>query len=198
MNRKVLEKALKEIGDNVPKATKKGFNLWGRTTLGKFEAKQLNGRPGLHKRTGTLSRSFKFKTTGTKLKDIQGSFSTNVKYAAIHESGGTVKAKAGKMLAIPIPGGPALTPAGVSRYASPLRKSLPGTHHFFVHKAGSGKLYLLGVEKGVADTGPVAWFALKKSVFIPKRLHLQRTIKNERDALIKNLGDNFKRGGFNG
>jgi len=197
-NRKVLEKALAEISRNVPKATKTGFKTWGTTTLGKFVGQRLAGRPGLKKRTGDLSRSFFFKTTGTMVDgNVVGSFYTRSKYAAIHEFGKTITPKKAKRLAVPVPNGPALTAAGVNKYKSPLRTTLPKSHHFFVHKADSGKLYLLGVDKNDADAEPVAWFRLQLSATIKPRMHLRKTISAERDNLINRLGDSC-RGLFDG
>lgn len=76
----------------------------------------------------------------------------------------TIRPRRAKYLAIPLPN--ALTKAGVARYPSPLRDSLPrafpgGT---FVRRSRRGNLILFGLRVP-GSTFPEPLFVLKKSVF---------------------------------
>jgi phage gpG-like protein len=86
-----------------------------------------------------------------------------VKYARIHEFGGTITPKKAQYLAIPMAA--AKTGTGVSRYESP--RQVPG---LFVFKSKAGNLLLARREgkKGKLKL----FFVLKKSVKIPARPYL--------------------------
>jgi len=91
-------------------------------------SKNLSGTP-MESRTGLLRKSLQVEVVGNSLKDLRASFysaglfaGTPVVYAAIHEYGGTVKAKNAYKN---VPGGPYLniptksnqTAAGVTRFS---------------------------------------------------------------------------------
>ncbi|PKN91104.1 MAG: hypothetical protein CVU44_21035 [Chloroflexi bacterium HGW-Chloroflexi-6] len=101
-------------------------------------------------RTRTLSRSLTSEheeITPTRVADAIG---TNLEYAPIHEYGGTIRAKKGKYLAIPIGG----------MKDSPVGKNLHLT------KTSGGTLLLV-------DDGGQAQYVLKESVTIPARPYLR-------------------------
>lgn len=77
-----------------------------------------------------------------------------VRYAKLQEVGGTVTGR--PYLRIPLP--PALTGAGVDRYASPLRATAPG--QFYLRRSKAGNLLLFNR----ADGRP--WYVLKSSVTV--------------------------------
>lgn len=129
---------------------------------------RMSGRPGLAARSGALRRSWKVEIRGESLETLHGTYATTSRYARIHEHGGTIRPTSAKMLAVPLSA--ARTPAGVSRYGSPLRAILaanfPGGT--FVQRTKSGALILFG--KPTKDSAPVPLFVLKDSVTIPPRL----------------------------
>jgi phage gpG-like protein len=147
--------------------------LTGAALKGQREAvKACKSR--LKVRTGRLSQSIAGKIEPGSTSDaIKLTLSAggrvaggaDVKYAATHEFGATITPKNSKMLRIPIPGGPALTRAGVDRFATPLRAT--GAGQFAIQKSG-GKLYLINTAaKGKAAARP--WYVLRYSVKIPAR-----------------------------
>lgn len=193
INEEKLKKVLERKGRGLQSVSRASLQAWGLMTLGKFKAKQLSGRPGLNKRSGTLSRNTRFMARGHDLSDLEGRFSIGGpagKYARIHETGGTITPKKARMLAIPIPGSPAVTPAGVSKYPSPLRANLPKSHDFFLLETG-GQVLLMGDRKG--GDKPRPWYVLKHSVKIPKRLGFKKTINREKRQLIVGLRKDFGR-----
>lgn len=138
--------------------------------------RRLSGRPGLARRTGALARSFQTEVTGSKIGDLRGAYFSTSRYAAIHETGGTITGK-GKLLAIPLAA--ARTAAGVGRYPSPLRQTLPASFPggTFVRRSRAGNLILFGRTVKGADPTPL--FVLKQSVTIPARLGTQETWEKE-------------------
>src|SRR3990167_6310333 len=79
-------------------------------------------------RSGRLRASIGASATeianGAELRLRAGWGTGQVRYARIQEHGGTIVPRSGKFLAIPV--GPALTGAGVSRFASPRDVPPPG------------------------------------------------------------------------
>jgi len=183
-----LNRVLRRIGDNLGKESKNGLEGWSRYALKRFVASRLSGGTGaLQRRKGDLARSFLFEVSGLGL-DSQTEFRTDSRYAAIHEEGGTIKPKRARALAIPVRGGPALTPAGVSRYASgdgqSLRNTLPSDYTFWIYRAPDGKVWLMGrknLESGRAAKGKKtraqAWFQLVKRVRIKPRMKFRESIR---------------------
>jgi len=111
-------------------------------------------------RSGALRRSIRGTASGTTVTVTAGEHGGEpLKYARIQELGGTVRPTRAKYLSIPV--GPALTAAGVSKYASP--RQVPGLH--FVQSLKGQPL--------LADQEGTVWFVLKKSVTI-KAKHFLR------------------------
>jgi len=189
MGRQKLLKNLKTMERRVFPATKKGFESWSINALNIFKGRRLNGPPGVGERTGDLRRSFRQRVTGNQLTNVEALFTTRSKYAALHEYGGTVKPKKAKMLAIPLPGTPALIEDKRARYASPLRESLPKNIRFAVVRSKKGNLLLFGKAPG-EEARP--WYLLRKSVKIKPRLEFGKTIKREHKRLIENMRKRYK------
>jgi len=120
----------------------------------------------LKTRTGRLRASIGSMVTkrGIEIMALIGSGVRNakgrVKYANIQETGGIIRAKSGKFLAIPLPA--ALTPAGVPKKTSPLDYV-----NTFIAKG------VIFQKKGKKFT-PL--YALKKSVRIPASKYLSKTL----------------------
>jgi hypothetical protein len=83
-----------------------------------------------------------------------------------------ITAKVGSYLRIPLSGGPALTSAGVDRYAGTRLRTVPG---FFVAKSKAGNLILFrrSLRGGPAE----AWYVLKQSVTIPPHPWFTRAVE---------------------
>jgi phage gpG-like protein len=134
----------------------------------------VSGRT-LSVRTGRLRQSI----AGTSRDGSGGAFQavlkaggrvsdgSSVRYAGLHEYGGTIRPVRAKMLRIPLPA--ALTSAGVDRMATPLRATAPGMFH--VRRSAAGNLVLIHNETGVP------WYVLKSQSVIPARPYLRPALK---------------------
>jgi len=183
-----LNATLKKMSQDFSTGTRTSLVDWSRYALKRFVASRLSGGSGaLRRRTGSLARSFRFEVSGKGL-DSQTRFATDAPYARLQEHGGKITAKKAKALAIPLMGSPAVTPAGVPRYPSghgrSLRNTLPKDYTFWVYKAPSGKVFLMGAKKtegGKASRSnkgrAQAWFQLKKSVTIKPRMKFAESIR---------------------
>ncbi len=145
-----------------------------------FLQAKLHGRPGLNRRTGDLIRSFVAKVSAPSLNldALEAWSASRSPYAGIQETGGTVRPKNRKYLAVPLPG--ALTKAGAIRgtlVGSPLegesRPSLYNVPGLFLIHSQAGNL-LLAKKKG---KGILPLFVLKKSVNIPPRMGFFETFR---------------------
>jgi phage gpG-like protein len=121
-------------------------------------------------RTGNLARSYRIHW---KRGDMVGYYGSNVKYAAIHERGGTIRAK-GKFLAIPLPGAKSGVGSGVSPRNYPKGELFPVT-------SKRGNLILM------SKSGPK--FVLKRSVKIPKRPTIDPMIARTVDKIANLVAD---------
>lgn len=152
---------------------------WATDEQSAFTVQQLNGRPGLQRWSGRLARSLvpirENSTAGFRggfmfLPTIETEQGTQDNYAGIHESGGTVSAKGGKMLAWPVQGGPAVTAGGATRYGNSPR-NYPGKLFFF--RSHGGNMFL--AESFGRKSGKMRLvYHLAKSVNIPARLGFKR------------------------
>jgi len=98
----------------------------GATKIGGFIAKRFLSGQVLRRRTGNLARSVEgvYEIVDGLPSIRVGVFRSPARaYARIHELGGTITPKKAKSLAVPVGAG-AVTPAGVSKYASP--RQYPG------------------------------------------------------------------------
>ena len=136
--------------------------------------KHGSGWPGgttetsLSKRTGNLVNAIKqsVRVTGTKLSDIQGHIGLQgVSYGAIHEFGGTIRAKSGKYLAIPLP-------AALNSDGTPKRNSARDWDRTFVITSKAGNLLI--VQRNGKDLLPL--YVLKPEVKIKPRLGLSTAL----------------------
>lgn len=152
---------------------------WAIDEQGAFTEERLNGRPGLKRWSGRLARSLKqiteksatgFRSGFMFLPTMESENGTVDNYAAIHETGGTVSAKGGKMLAWPVQDGPAVTAGGRNRYGSSPR-NYPGK--LFFYKARSGQMFLAETF-GRGGKRLRLVYHLAKSVQIPARLGFKR------------------------
>jgi HK97 gp10 family phage protein len=120
--------------------------------------------------TRNLSRSLHKEVTERSKDRAAVEIGTNVEYAAIHEFGGTIKAKSAKYLSIPVG-----SYTGSPRKYSDLR----------LRKTGNGNLVLV-------DAGNKVQYVLKSSVEIPARPYLRPALDEHGDDAQKEMGDVFK------
>lgn len=166
-----------------------------------FRERQLRGRPGLNRRTSALFNSFALlgSPKGAGLNDVWAKLASSSKYALIHETGGTIRPKRRKFLAIPLP--TAQAKAGAMRGnlvgldpAGGTTPSLYGVKGLVLFKSKAGNL-LLGEPK---PGGIVPLFVLKRSVTIPPRLGFLARFKewvaagNVRQRLAEAVGAAWK------
>jgi len=164
----------------------RSLNKFGRSYVGSVQ-KSIKGRTGdkstLHSRTGALKRAFNHSTvsngSGQSLV-IWVDNSVN-KYWRTQEEGKTIRAKPGHFLSIPT--GPALTPAGVSRYTSPRQI---GDLFFVKNKKGTRMLARNNGGK------LMVYFILKKEVTVPPRLGLAEKWKAQLPSIIPILKQETK------
>lgn len=141
----------------------------------------------LSKRSGKGMRSIKqsIKVSGQSLDDIQGVIGGDF-YLRIQETGGTIRAKKVKFLTIPLKA--ALNSRGI-----PKKMSAREWDRTFVARSKAGNLIIF-TTKG---RKLIPLYVLKKQVYIPPRLGMQKTINaglqrfvdTTMDAMIKKILD---------
>ena len=122
----------------------------------------------LSKRSGDLTTAIINSVTvaGTTMKTIEGTIGApGIIYARIQEEGGTIKAKSGKFLCIPLPS--ALDGNGLPLKSSP--RDWPNT---FCARSRAGNLIIFQ-RRG---TSIVPMYVLRESVTIPPRLGMKKTL----------------------
>ena len=183
VNTKELEKALDKAPLALFKHFKRELMQHHREHRSKV-TRGMRGRPGIQARTGALRHSLGIDAHGTRIGNLFiRSFSAGVPYARIQEFGGTVNAKPGKFLAIPLKA--AKAPAGIPR-GTP--RSFEGTF-FITSKAGN--LILMGLATGSASE-PEPLFVMKKQVKVKGRLGFMKkwdAMRSERAKAINRAAD---------
>lgn len=142
------------------------------------------GTPGV--RTGTLRRSWQAGKPGSikRTENIRAAISpsivvgSNVKYARIHEYGGTISAKRAKYLTIPLnrQAEKMLIAAGGSV------RGIPGL--FRTGKVTGNSGGVLAMRTGRKNAKVVPLFALKRSVRIPARPYIRPAVRKARPKII--------------
>jgi hypothetical protein len=157
---KVLSKELRSFLDQVAEALRSRHSgAWpGGTTV-----------DTLSKRSGSLTDAIvgSVEVMGTTMADTEGHIGApGIVYAGIQEFGGTITAKNGKYLAIPLPA--ALDSSGLPLQSSP--RDWPNT---FCAMSKAGNL-LIFQRRG---TNIVPLYVLKTEVTIPPRLGMRKTLE---------------------
>ena len=160
-----LAKELKVYLEGVAKAlAKRHGNPWpGGTT-----ATTLSRRSG----AGMKSILDSVKVTGKMIDDIQGVIGLTG-YLAIHETGGTIRAKRSKYLTIPLA-------AALNTDGTPKRRSAREWENTFVGRSKAGNLLIF--QK--TATGMIPLYVLKKEVTIPARLGMKATLEAGLDYFV--------------
>lgn len=166
------------LGTALARNTKKALKSHGNVWLGRMDRQfsapltqfgQPNTNTKLHNRKNFLRNSMRQKVEGTKLKDLGLTMKSDSPYARIQELGGTIRARGGGYLAIPIDDN--LTPAGVPRWESPLNPEI--VDGFFLEGKRTGALYYVRQTRGKNKKSQTEFenleflFLLKKEVNIP-------------------------------
>lgn len=120
--------------------------------------KDLIGGPVLKVRSGVARESVHAIPAQVDAQGVSGQVGTNVPYLYFQYTGGTIRPRNARNLAIPI--GNALTPAGVPRYATP--RQIPDL--IFIPRTRAGNT-ILALRKPGGGIDPL--FVLKKQVTIP-------------------------------
>ena len=120
-----------------------------------------NAAARMRTRSGTLVRSIRAKVDGQTLTLAANASGADLVYASTQERGATVRPVNKKWLTVPVPGGPALTPAGVHRYKT--ARDFPGGLRFvFLSPVRA----LLVQER--RNRSEIVYILLKKTVIRPK------------------------------
>lgn len=171
--------------------TKVGPALAAEMATTMLEAEGLaKGRLGgqvLNPRTGNLRRSlasFVEAESALKLRGVlrAGGGARDVRYARIHEEGGTILPVNARALAIPTKF--AQTAVGASKYASP--RQVPGLR--YVWPKGSPRGYLIR-DVGGRNARSEIWFILVGRVTMPARPYLAPS----RDEAARDIGTRMAR-----
>jgi hypothetical protein len=138
------------------------------------EAKR-NATTRLRVRTGRLRASIQSSVDGddNRIRVTLQAGDAEVPYARAQEFGATITPRSARFLAIPV--GPALTSAGVSRYASP--RDVPGLHF----------------QRGtLQDAQGNVWYVLKRSVTIRGTRFLGDAVDKAVDSLPGRVTTGFR------
>ena len=181
------EKITKMIGVDAGKAIRQGMVFAMRRStirLADYIAEHKLSGQKLRVRTGNLRRSLqerRARKVQERGNEIIGIVGTNLKYAAIHEYGGTIRPKRAKWLAIPLKG--ALTARGVARGGP---RDFKNTF-FAMSKNGN----LIMFSKSMGSIIPL--FALKKEVKIPKTQYMKSGLKEKTNDIIKFFSEDIQK-----
>lgn len=142
-------------------------------------------------RSGRLRQTTVPRTLTIKENSIEGGVQFGTKYADIHISrkpkSTIITPKTAKNLAIPIPGSPAVTASGVTRFTGGIRQAFPFLS--FV-KSKKGNKLLVDTRNGKF----IPYFVLKKQVKIDSRVHTDDILnKNEQkiNSVFKKAIDQY-------
>jgi hypothetical protein len=160
-----MGEAMTDIGDAKKRRMQSRFTGYSPTRAGAGSR--------LMRRSGALAQSFTTANLGaaSRLNGLGVAMGTDKEYAPIQEEGGTVKAKPGKYLTIPLDD--ALTPAGVVKGGARLRKS-GGKWQTADGKPTFIRNGVIFAKYGKTDRSLRALYVLKKQVKIPPRLGMFR------------------------
>lgn len=157
---------IKDINDDVLRGIRQAL-IWLGTkvaesiTFGRYGVKTDRGRLRSSFGIGDKDNRFIVRKVGQGILGIIGS---NVKYAAIQERGGIIKAKSGRALAIPV---------------HPLAKAKTGPRDFgdtLTLIPRKGRPPLLVKKVGGAAKRFEIMYVLKKSVKIPAHFYMRKTL----------------------
>lgn len=134
----------------------------------------------LKRRTGRLANSIGFQVNnhlGNWQTEIGSGVRTGnrVSYANILETGGIIKPKKSRYLAIPLTA--ALTKSGAPKKSSPMQWAST-----FVKRSHAGNLIIFQSQSGGRI---VPLYVLKKSVRIPKKEYLSETVRKMREKVFQ-------------
>jgi phage gpG-like protein len=104
-----------------------------------------------------------------------------VKYANIHETGGVITPKNTKFLTIPLKA--ALTASGVQRFTA--RDVMAGATKYSDSYIHNGVIF--GIMSGGRGEGADPLFILKRSVTIPARHYLSRTLTQTQEEVVSTM-----------
>jgi phage gpG-like protein len=183
-NAQHFEKVFRAFPAEMVNRSRTELKKLGKKYIRVLQVKHLTGGTSPNRlavRTGDLRRSFFEEVIGFSLDTLALVIISGSKYAAIHEYGGDIKAKPGKMLALPL--GEALTPAGVARFPSPRSPGAP-MMHILTYGRNDGKSRALLVDSISGEP----MYLLVKAVKIPARMHARDTMEEFLPVIAKGLG----------
>lgn len=156
---------------------KAGLAKIGTGLLGETH-RSIEGRGSPRKlgsRSGRLYRSFKMRLAGKSLKSLRVEVYSRSKYAAIHEFGGTIKARSGGYLKIPL--GAALNDRGLVKRTRGMWEN--------TELKPAGPMRFLVVPKG----GGTPLALLVKAVKLPPRLGFYRRFQDRRVKIASEMAE---------
>jgi len=129
-----------------------------------------------------LNASWDHKESGQSIGDVELSMFNTAIYSRVQELGKTIRPVKAGALAIPLMA--ALNSRGSKKWPSP---SAQGGLWMITSKAGQG--FLVGQNEKRSAGNLIAYWILKKSVYIPPRMGAHETVGQRRAILIESLGD---------
>jgi len=191
LNHENFDKAISQFPGKLLVEMRKSFRQVGEDFIAKIQKTLVRGHLRI---TGDLARSFGRVVFGENLEALTLSIYSGSKYARIHEKGGTITAKPGKALAIPLDA--AKTAGGASRYKSPkeipdlVMIKRPGRPPLLVKQAVRGR----GMDRRIMG---IPMFVLVKSVMIKPQLGMfdlwEKEASNTATIINDGIGECIKR-----
>ena len=176
-----INRLLNNVANKSEENIKRDLKFWGLEAVNDIKTGRFSGSTTdktLTSRTGQLRAKMDFDVE-TVAELIDGSFTNNLIYAAIHEFGGTIKPKKGTYLSIPLDH--VKTAGGVARGGP---RDYPNLKFF---DRGKGNPLLMDTTGNQF----IPAFVLVKFVKIKPRLGIRATIKANQSALVGVLGASF-------
>ncbi len=192
INNLLLDLSPKQQGRAIEKGIKKASSTVLRQLVSNVSGAILK------RRTGALARSMGWRVDKDKYGIPEGTIGSGatlktarMTYADIHETGGTIRPRRSRMLAIPLKN--AQTSAGVERFTPrDVMGGLTKYNDSFIGKGKSGNLIIFGVIKGMAKVKVVPLFLLKNKVEIPARRYMSITADQTKEQVVNDIVDKIQ------
>lgn len=179
---------LRRMADLMPYEVKKAMKNQAARFVGKVQVERMSGRPGLNSQGGARN-ALTFAISGNTFDDLAVSIGWPRKYwwLSIHETGGDIKAKNRKFLAIPFPGTIGATKSRARE--SGLRPQDFDRKKTFIARGKNTKAGNLIIFEKLAGGKVRPIFILTPRVTMPARLGYYAMFNREKEHFIRAVVD---------